>query len=59
VAVIAKSHIIHNGKHYYPGDEIPSLKKEEADRLIELDVITEEKTKSKSTVDQKSKEPET
>lgn len=44
--IIAKGTIYHNGKMYEPGEEVPDLKKEEAKRLIELQVAEEHRSPS-------------
>lgn len=36
----------HNGKTYGPGENIPGLKKEEAQRLIELGAVSDGKESS-------------
>ncbi|MGN7360026.1 DUF7210 family protein [Paenibacillus sp. SAF-054] len=50
---IATGKVLHNGKYYRPGDEVPGLKKEEAERLLALEVIEEEKKPVKSKDNQK------
>jgi len=50
---IATGKVLHNGKYYHPGDEVLGLKKEEAERLLALEVIEEEKKAAKSKDDQK------
>ncbi|CAM3300109.1 MULTISPECIES: DUF7210 family protein [Paenibacillus] len=50
---VAKGKVLHNGKYYQPGEEVNGLKKEEADRLLKLDVIEEEKKAGKSKEDSK------
>lgn len=41
MAYKALGNIRHSGKNYKKGDEIPGLKKEEAKRLIDLEVLEE------------------
>ena len=43
---VIKGTVRHNGKDYKVGEELPTLKKEEAERLLDLNVV-EEKSKSK------------
>ncbi|WP_312117942.1 DUF7210 family protein [Brevibacillus reuszeri] len=43
---VIKGTVRHNGKDYKVGEEVLSLEKEEAERLLELNVV-EEKSKSK------------
>ncbi|MGG4447627.1 hypothetical protein [Brevibacillus porteri] len=45
--IVTKGTVRHNGKDYRVGEELPTLKKEEAERLLDLKVV-EEKGKSKS-----------
>ncbi|MDF9845582.1 MULTISPECIES: hypothetical protein [unclassified Paenibacillus] len=45
MAYKALGNILHSGKNYKKGDEIPGLKKEEAKRLIDLKVLEEESAK--------------
>ncbi|MBY0088113.1 hypothetical protein [Brevibacillus brevis] len=47
MAHIAKVKVQHNGKLFEIGDEIPGLKEEEAQRLLDLDAIEVEKKSSK------------
>ncbi|WP_176707847.1 hypothetical protein [Bacillus sp. FJAT-26390] len=42
---VSKGTVSHNGKEYRKGTEISGLKKEDAERLIELGVVVEEKRK--------------
>ncbi|MCM3141308.1 hypothetical protein [Brevibacillus sp. MER 51] len=44
--IVTKGIVRHNGKDYRVGEELPTLKKEEAERLLDLNVV-EEKGKSK------------
>ncbi|NTU28856.1 hypothetical protein HPY27_01605 [Brevibacillus sp. HB1.1] len=44
--IVTKGTVRHNGKDYRVGEELPTLKKEEAERLLDLKVV-EEKGKSK------------
>lgn len=44
---IAKGKVLHNGKYFNSGDEVPGLKKDEAERLIELGAVEEEKKATK------------
>ncbi|MGG4452326.1 hypothetical protein [Brevibacillus porteri] len=45
--IVTKGTVRHNGKEYRVGEELPTLKKEEAERLLDLKVV-EEKAKSKT-----------
>jgi hypothetical protein len=48
VAIIAKGNILHNGKNYKKGDEINDLKEDEAQRLLDLEVVEDDGSKAKS-----------
>ncbi|GED35078.1 hypothetical protein P9G84_23080 [Brevibacillus centrosporus] len=47
--IVTKGTVRHNGKDYKMGEELPTLKKEEAERLVGLEVIeaTEKTPRSK------------
>lgn len=49
---IAKEKVLHNGRSFEIGEEVLGLKKEEAERLIELKAIEEEKKATKPKDDQ-------
>lgn len=49
--VVVKGTVRHNGRSYVVGEELPSLKKEEAERLVSLNVVEEQKDKKKEAAD--------
>ncbi|GIO09664.1 hypothetical protein J31TS6_56920 [Brevibacillus reuszeri] len=47
MALVVKGKVIHNGKLYLTGEEIPGLKETESKRLLQLEVIEVDKKTTK------------
>ncbi|MGO4369626.1 hypothetical protein AB4Z21_02295 [Paenibacillus sp. MCAF20] len=53
--IVIKGIVSHNGKHFTKGQEVAGLKKEDAERLLELEVIENNKP-SKETGKEESEQ---
>lgn len=47
--IVIKGTVSHSGKQFKKGEEVVGLKKEDAERLLELNVIEEDKPSAKTT----------